>query len=519
MRNFDNTQIWTLGIVLAALLTGSACSDSDSSGRAAVDWYHPTKSSDALSVEGTDASDPEVAVDSDGSMVVAWQQSDGTDDRIFMAEYRGGRWTKPTRFEHAISPPGSQAFSPLTATATNGEALIVWEQWNGSHFQIYISERTGNTWIHPEDLDDHISLAGANATDPVLATDQYGNAIVAWRQWSGTGWQVFMSERRGGLWEHPADLSSHISPAGQDVDDLTIAMNSNNDALIAWRQSNGSDRQIFISECRGGVWKHPVDLTSHISPAGTECDDPAVALNWAGEAVVVWEQQKNGFWQIYMSDYFYGGWAHPDANGNISPDGTNAWGISLALNKDGNAVIAWEQWNSSNYRIYISERRGSAWYHPTFQSAISPSGSDASVAATVMSDAGHAVVAWMQSNGDYQQVYRSDYRGGDWTHPEDLTEHISPDGTNALFTGQIGMDRNGDCFIVWEQYDGVNWQLFNAHCIDNVWYLPMSFLSFFSLEGYDAENPVLVMDPGGTAAIVWEQSDGSNQRIYNSAYR
>jgi len=289
-------------------------------------------------------------------------------------------------------------------------------------------------------------------------------------------------------------------------------------AVIAWGQpdSNGDD-QLYVSELRGGTLSKPASLSNHLNPAGSMVHEFALSVNGSGDTLVAWEQQKDNFWQIYKREYRTGAWKTAD---DISPDGTDALGISLAMNDGGAAAIAWEQVNSGKKRIYVAERRSGQWDYPGFVDAISPVGTEARYPRVAMSDSGATVVAWEQSDGDFTQIYRSHYRNAAWTNPQSLSQHISPGETNASFlNGGIAMAADGECMIVWEQYDKVDWQVFKAQYRDGTWYVPMSFLSYFSLEGYEAANPILVMEPGARAAVVWEQGDGKNMRIYKGEYR
>jgi len=49
-------------------------------------------------------------------------------------------------------------------------------------------------WHHPISLSDNISPDGQNASVPQVAMDNNGNAIIAWKQYDGTYYQIFKSE-------------------------------------------------------------------------------------------------------------------------------------------------------------------------------------------------------------------------------------------------------------------------------------------------------------------------------------
>jgi hypothetical protein len=51
-------------------------------------------------------------------------------------------------------------------------------------------------------------------------------------------------------WSHPAYLSDNICPDGQSTNDPRVSLVDDGNAVIVWRQRDGSTDQIFISELR-----------------------------------------------------------------------------------------------------------------------------------------------------------------------------------------------------------------------------------------------------------------------------
>jgi hypothetical protein len=81
----------------------------------------------------------------------------------------------------------------------NGNAIITWYQSDGFKNQIFKSEYRGGVWHHPSSLTDNISPDGQSASYPQVAMDNNGNAIITWEQLDGSNWQIFKSEYRWGF--------------------------------------------------------------------------------------------------------------------------------------------------------------------------------------------------------------------------------------------------------------------------------------------------------------------------------
>jgi uncharacterized protein YheU (UPF0270 family) len=185
-----------------------------------------------------------------------------------------------------------------------------------------------------------------------------------------------------------------------------VAMDANGEAVIVWNQATSTEPQIFLSEYRDGIWAYPADLSDYISPAGQNAEAPQVAMDDLGNAIIIWRQGDTVTDRIFKSEYRNGVWTHPaNISEYITPDGDSADYPHVAMDNNGNAIIVWAQ------------------------------------------DNGKAL------------LYKSEYRDGSWTHPEDINDYIGPDGENVSQPFVV-MSDNGDAVIVWRQSDGVNPQAF-----------------------------------------------------------
>jgi hypothetical protein len=322
-------------------------------------WAHPVDLSDSINPYGQDVYGTRAAMDGNGDTVIVWAQNDGSNDQIFKSEYRDGVWTHPVGLDDNISPDGEDAGDPRVAMDENGNAVITWHQSDGSNNQIFMSEYRDGAWSHPTGLDDNFSPDGEDAQYQEVTMDNNGNALITWQQYYSGYSQIFKSEYRNGTWDHPDDLADNISPDGEDALSPEIAMDNSGNAIITWQQSDSAYTQIFKSEYRNGTWDHPDGLADNISPDGNYAYYPQVAMDNNGNAIIAWFQSDNGnIAQIYLSDYRNGTWTHPaDLSDNISPYGEDATSPWVAMGNNGDAVITWSQSDGSYDRVFLSEYR------------------------------------------------------------------------------------------------------------------------------------------------------------------
>lgn len=427
-------------------------------------------------------------------------------------------FTQPTGLSNNISPDGTDASAPMVAMDDNGNAIIAWSQMDGGIYRVYKSEYRGGSWTHPADISDYISLDlpnNANVTD--IKMDNNGNAILLIQQNNGFASQIFKSEYRSGAWTHPVDQFDHITPEGYDAYNAKLAMDDNGNAIITWYQTDGAFH-IFKSEYRGGSWTHPADITDYISPIGADAYSPYVAMDNNGNAIIVWQQGIG----VFKSEYRSGSWTHPaDLNDDISPDGSWALYPRVAMDNNGNAIVFWSQdVGLFDFRIFKSEYRGGSWTHPAdLTDYISPDGTTAIASDVAMDDNGNALLTWYQMDGSgFAQIFKSEYRSGAWIHPADLSDNISPDGDSAIGP-MVVMDNNGNAIITWYQMSGGFYQIFRSEYRDGNWTHPADIFDNLSIDGTTAANQRIAMDNNDDSIIVWQQSDGSFEQIFKSEYR
>ena len=98
------------------------------------------------SLEGF-ASEPVVAIDADGDAVAVWLQYDGRTDSVYAAQFNPQTGWGPQLILETVSGPPSRWFearSPAVGVNPNGDALVVWTQFDGENYSIYGT--TFNSW-------------------------------------------------------------------------------------------------------------------------------------------------------------------------------------------------------------------------------------------------------------------------------------------------------------------------------------------------------------------------------------
>ena len=233
-----------------------------------------------LSAAGQGAFNPQVAFDGQGNAIAVWHRFDGTNTIVqAAARAAGGSFGAP----QDLSAAGQKASFPEVAVDGQGNAIAVWRRFDGTNFIVQAAARAaGGSFGAPQDL----SAAGQKAGFPEVAVDGQGNAIVVWQRFDGTNFIVQAAARAaGGSFGAPQDLSA----AGQTANDPQVAVDGQDNAIAVWSRSNGTNFIVqAAARAAGGSFGAPQDL----SAAGQDAHVPEAAVDGQGNAIAVWSRSN-----------------------------------------------------------------------------------------------------------------------------------------------------------------------------------------------------------------------------------
>ena len=450
----------------------------------------------------------------------------------------GLAWQKPASYNDIASVGGNDAENPAVAMNASGDAVVAWTDHNSSGNRVvFMSQLKDGIWTYPKNSDDYIGPNTDSAWQVRVAMDNNGDAIIVWTQDEITNDHqvIFKSEYRSGTWTHPTDANDGFSPQDNTCWTPAVAMDNNGNAIIAWYESNGTNTMIYVREYREGAWSPmPNLLSDNFSPTGQNANyRPRVAMDDNGNAIVTWYQSNGSNWQIYKREYRSGAWsAIPDlSTENFSPVESDAYNPEIAMDDNGNAILVWYQYNSDSdsYNIYKREYRSGSWSAmPVLASDfINPGNSnDAEKQHIAMDNNGNAIIIWCQYDGNYDSVFKSEYRKGVWTNPATQEDHITQWGGDACDTQpDVQMDNNGNAVITWEQMygsnynGGDNYRIFKSEYRNNTWTNPVNIHDdvTYDFDGPYSEfyTPRVAMSDMGNAILVWY---GTDQVDYNQIF-
>ena len=363
-----------------------------------------------------------------------------------------------------------------------GDAFTVWARSGTAQ----AAERpAGGSWSAAQG----ISGSCVDASGVQLAVNAAGRAVAVWEcpKVGNTIVQAAMRSARGS-WSAPHDLSA----PGHDAHAPQVALDRAGDAVVVWARSNGTDVvvQAALQRANGG-WLAPQD----ISGPGVDVDRPDVALDAHGNGVAVWQSSDGSSSVIRAATRSAAGsWSTPQA---LSSGGYSER-PHVGVDSAGEAVAVWSA-NGAHVRVRAAVRRaGGGWGQPE---TLSGPAADALQPQLAVSPRGSAVAAWASFDGRTYVIQSSSRtRGGAWSAVQDISPR-SPD----LGAPKIALDSAGDALAVWRGLRSARERIQAARRpARGAWSTP----AVISRGPADADLPDVALDAAGNGAGIWQSGNG-----------
>jgi len=418
-----------LAAALAAAFVALAIAAIAPAAEAAPGWSAPVE----LSVGTTNAYDAQVAVDPRGDATATWMQSATGGFTVQVATRpAGGAWSAPM----TVSSPNVPASEPSVAMDAEGDAIVAWKQYVGTDEIEAVTRAAGAaSWGAAETLSNPLR----ESTAAQAAISPSGQAIVLFTGEDAVGntrIQATAEQGFGGLWGAPIMLSA----AGQDAEEPSLAIDGAGEAIAAWRRPNGN-AQIIQSSARSttGAWGAPINLSSLFADGF----HPRVATNAAGDAAVVWTAALNADEVAAIATRTaLGAWTGAKTvSGQVDP----AREPRAAIDGAGNVTVVWNLVSNGEFTVQeITAPAGTeAWAGAT---TLSPAMSEESELSLALDPAGDAMATFAIEEGG-TEVMRAVTRTaapGSWSSP--LT--FSAPGVRST-QAQVALDATGEATAVW----------------------------------------------------------------------
>lgn len=258
-------------------------------------------------------------------------------------------FTTDTRVDNG----SSYSRDPVVDVNTTGVIHAVWADYrNLANNDIYAAKSTNNGQSFVGDVRVDDSSAGNQmAPDMIIGSDDVIHAV--WQDGRGTSDDIYYC--------NSTDAGSSFN-TNKRVDDSSSGQQRNPAVTIrgialhvVWEDTRNGNYDVYYTKStdNGDTWSTNV----RVDNTGSGSSDqryPDIVVDTSGKIFVVWQDNRNGNWDIYFASSTNGGTSF---NTNIRVDDTGS-GISqqeqpaVSLDSNDDLHVAWQDTRNTGYDIY-----------------------------------------------------------------------------------------------------------------------------------------------------------------------
>jgi uncharacterized protein YheU (UPF0270 family) len=437
-----------------------------------------------------------------------------------------------------LSAAGQSAFFPQVAVDQGGNAVFVWQRFDGTNYRIQARARTAAGVLSATQT---LSAPGQDASNPQVGVDQSGDAVFVWSRYDGTGRcspvGCFRIEARARTAAGVLSATQTLSARGQHAVGPQVAVDQSGNAVFVWQRPDGSE-SCYSPGCsriqaRARTAAGALSATQTLSAAGQNAYDPQVGIDQSDNAVFVWRRYDGttgcggtvGCSRIQARARTAAGALSATQTLSAPPD---AFVPQVGVDQSGNAVFVWQRYDGTRgcgapgcLRIQARARTAAGVLSATQD--LSDAGQSAYDPQVGVDQNGNAVFAWRRYDGtgpcSFKGCSRVQARARTAAGVLSATQDLSDAGRHAD-QPQVGVDQSGNAVFVWRRRDGTT-DCDGASC-DRIQARArtaagaLSATQTLSAAGQHADQPQVGVDQSGNAAAAWERYDGLYWRIQAS---
>jgi hypothetical protein len=360
---------------------------------------------------------PAVASDADGDFVIVWESAgqDGSYGGIFAQRYSAAGDPAGEEFRVNTTTAFEQIL-PAVAMDADGDFVVAWLgaglETMGIHAQRY------NAAGEPQGEEFQVAGPGA-AGFPAVATNDAGDFVVAWTAATGEGAYEIFAKRYAAAGVAQGE-AFQVSTSSADLHaEPDVAMDADGDFVVAWTRGITSysyyyastEYDILAKRYDAAGVAQGEEFLVNTTTAGDQVRT-AVAMDAEGDFVVTWEHASE-YVDIMARRFDAAGVAQGEEFRVNTEASEFALYPDVAMDADGDFVLAWMRLGVYDSYWGVESRRYNAAGLPLGGEVLVNAESVPSwFPAVAMESEGDFVIAWERINGEQTDISAQLFEGG-----------------------------------------------------------------------------------------------------------
>lgn len=374
-----------------------------------------------------------------------------------------------------------------------------------------------------------ICTATAKQVDPRMMDDGQGGAFITWKDYRPSNALPDIYVQRVDAYGHIKWVSDGIALCSESHDQSTPAICSDmkGGAIIAWSDWRSSiERDLYAQRIDSNghiLWT--ID-GANISNLSNREHSEKIVSDAQGGAIIIFEKQMSGIWQIWAQRLDSAGNKMWGAGGiPLAPTSLNQRNHRVSKDRNGGAIISWQDnRNLSDYDIYAQrvDASGNLLWGSTGKPIVSVSGDQINAKIDPDSIGNGAIIAWQDTRASVDDdiyMQKVDSNGNPlWALNGIAVCNASGKQTALDF---LTIDQTGETIITWKDNRNGNYDIYaqKISAMGQPYWMANGVIICNAT--YDQINPNICTDQQKGAIITWQDStqtsewDIKAQRINN----
>jgi hypothetical protein len=325
---------------------------------------------------------PEIAADEYGNFMITWEDYQlGFNGDIFSQSYINDGTATGENNKVNDDTGSENQFAPSIAKDSSDNFIIAWIDNRNGFTDIYAQRFSGDGTVVGNNFKVNDDTSAYEIYDgPSAASDPAGNFVITWVDYRNELWGEIYAQRYSGDGTALGSNFKVNNPGANVVYGATAACKKNGGFIIIWgdTEDGGKDplhfqylnnskslRPDLLTENKGSepdIWAQQylsdgtllgVNFKVNDDAGDTEQVSPAIAIDSSGNFIIIWQDNRNGDWDIYLQRYLSDG----------TPIGSNIKVLdslfidfqsepSLSSDDVGNFIIAWKDKRNGDFDIW-----------------------------------------------------------------------------------------------------------------------------------------------------------------------
>jgi hypothetical protein len=380
-----------------------------SPGFLAVLWTQENPENVAISAAASDQQSPQAVSDGSGGMIIAWMDiRSGTSFDLYAQRVNGSGTVQWTSDGVPLSiAAGSQQYPRIISDGAGG-AIITWLDGRNGNLDIY-AQRINREGIVQWAVDGIAVSAGVHSEfSPQIVSDSAGGAIIAWQDDRNGYWEIYVQRVSGEGTARWADGGVAVSIIAANKAFFRLISDGVEGTVIVWQEGRKGDWDLYAQRINGnGAVRWSADGVA-VSIAANTQGAPQLVSDGTGGAIIVWQDDRDGAWDVYAQRVNGSGTAAWTADGVIISNAANDQLVpQLVSDGAGGAIMTWQDGSGQTiFDVRAQRVDGSGAAHWAAGGVVISSAPDIQGVPQLETDsAGGAIIAWQDLRSGRWDIY------------------------------------------------------------------------------------------------------------------